>query len=102
MKNIKYIIDPTGRVDLLTKSELLEAINMLEVAANLNTGHKEVMSACRKEGPLFDGDVPSKSHRDDLVKIGAVAKVWANGDQGYNALTYYGGELLRMMETSNE
>lgn len=46
------------------------------------------------EGPLEDGDVPSKQDRDYLVANRYAARISFRGEQGYAAATYRGNQLL--------
>lgn len=49
------------------------------------------------KGPVYDGDICSKSGRDTLLDHGYCVKVIVKGEQGYNALNYKGGKLLKIM-----
>ena len=86
------------RLDLLSKKELLTAVETLDIAHRMSKSHLEVLKHCESEGPLWDGDVISKSHRTDLCEVGAIAKVSVKGEQGFNACTYYGRALIRALE----
>jgi hypothetical protein len=44
-----------------------------------------------KDGPVEDGDVISKSLRDDLIDLGLADRVMHQGQFGYTAATYLGG-----------
>lgn len=90
------------RLDLCSKDELLRAIDLADIAMRMGPGHEETLSVCQKEGPLWDGDVPSKAHRDDLLEAGAIAKVVVNGEEGFNACTYKGLSLLRALSAKEE
>lgn len=46
------------------------------------------------EGPLDDGHVPSKTDRDELLRGHYCAKISVGGEQGYNAATYRGNQLM--------
>lgn len=50
----------------------------------------DTLVALVESGPLEDGDVPSKSGRDDLIHKGLAAKIMVNGRDGYQAATYAG------------
>ena len=43
-----------------------------------------------KRGPLYDGDVPSKSDRDALLNLGLINKVVVKGEHGFQAVNYFG------------
>jgi hypothetical protein len=50
--------------------------------------------ALAKNGPCWDGDVPSKSGRDDLIDHGLAVRVIVKGEQGFTALTYAGCDFF--------
>lgn len=95
--SIKKILQAIGgeRLDLCSKSELLEIIDLADIAHDLGAGHFEVLRCCHNQGPVRDGDIPSKAHRDDLLECGAIAKVVVRGEDGFNACTYRGRELIK-------
>jgi len=39
-------------------------------------------------GPVFDGDVIAKSHRDWLLDVGLAVRVCLKGEQGFTGATY--------------
>jgi len=59
----------------------------------LSSSHMEQLEQLIS-GPVWDGNVLSKHHRDDLLEMGLAVKVCAAGAQGYNAATYRGWEVL--------
>ena len=48
-----------------------------------------------EQGPLWDGDVPSKSGRDGLIQRGLAVKVVVSGQDGWQAATYAGRDAYR-------
>ena len=64
----------------------------------LSAAAKETLRALHTKGPLWDGDVPSKSGRDDLLRDGLAAKVIVRNEEGYQACTYLGHRVLRCGE----
>lgn len=40
-------------------------------------------------GPIWDGDVMSKSYRSDLFHLGLAIRVCHKGEQGYTGATYF-------------
>lgn len=82
---------------LMAQSEVDYFKEVVSVALNLSAQEQAVLRACQQNGPLEDGDVPSKSGRDDLLDKGFVAKVIVKGEQGYNACTYKGHLALRVI-----
>ena len=59
----------------------------------LTGGELDTLVALVEDGPLWDGDVPSKSDRDTLLEKGLAAKVLVKGEDGYQAATYAGREV---------
>lgn len=85
------------RPDLDDKEELVELIHMIDFAKQNRSLHEQLWQL-HNVGPLWDGDVISKSDRDELLAIGACAKVCVRGADGYNACTYFGRALLRIYD----
>jgi hypothetical protein len=61
-----------------------------------------------EQGPVWDGDVPSKSGRDELIAQGYAIRVVNKGEDGFTAATYkgrdlycryYGGDTLKQAKT---
>lgn len=64
--------------------------------ASLTGAEKDVLIALCKHGPLWAGDLPSKTGRAGLVeKKLAVHVTVKNFEQGYTAATAYGGNVCR-------
>jgi hypothetical protein len=64
----------------------------------LSGAHREALSQLVKQGPVYDGDVISKSLRDDLMQLGLASRVCYKGEQGYTAANYAGWDVLRSVE----
>lgn len=47
-------------------------------------------------GPIFDGEVISKSDRDTLIEMGIATRVCCKGQQGYTASKYIGYTILKV------
>lgn len=54
----------------------------------LNSGQREVLKRLLFQGPVWDGNVPSKTARDDLIGYGLATRCCFLGEQGYTAATY--------------
>ena len=54
----------------------------------LDSGQCESLKQLLFQGPVWDGNVPSKSARDDLIRWGLAARCCFMGDQGYTVATY--------------
>jgi len=85
------------RPDLLDHQEAIDLINMIDFA-KVNRGLHGQLYQLHAKGPVWDGDVISKSQRSDLLDIGACAKVVVKGQEGFNACTYFGRTLLRVYD----
>ncbi len=48
-------------------------------------------------GPLWDGDVPSKSGRDSLIAQGLAVRVVVKGEDGWQAATYAGRDAYKTL-----
>lgn len=87
-------------IDKLCAALALEANN--ERADALIVDIRLALSACCrgelrhliKNGPVEDGDVISKTCRDDLVRWGLAVRVLVKSRWGYTAATYTGGHAL--------
>ena len=55
----------------------------------------DTLIALVEQGPLWDGDVPSKRGRDSLVERGLAAKVVVRGEDGWQAATYAGRDAYK-------
>lgn len=86
-----------ARIDLMEDYERSELLHMIDFAKQQRRLH-EALFQLVKRGPVWDGDVISKSDRDALLDVGACAKVYNLGRDGFNAATYFGGSLLHVYD----
>jgi hypothetical protein len=77
--------------------ELKDACELIIRVQKMSGGEIDVIQAAFRNGPLFDGDVPSKSARDTLLLEGFIAKVVVKGQDGYNACTHKGAWAHRLL-----
>ena len=61
----------------------------------LTGAEKDTLIALVEQGPLWDGDVPSKQGRDSLVQRGLAVKVVVKGEDGWQAATYAGRDAYK-------
>lgn len=61
----------------------------------MGSGHHEVLRQLVAEGPIWDGDIVSKIHRDDLLLWDLGVRVVFRNEQGYVAATYTGWSVLK-------
>jgi hypothetical protein len=85
-------------VNLSTEYEMNYAREVLKNTRELDSGARDTLKALYAHGPLFDGDVPSKAGRDQLLTKEFAVKVVVKGEMGYNACTYRGSLALRLMQ----
>jgi hypothetical protein len=68
-----------------------DAARWRDIYRSLSGAARETLTCLCKNGPTYDGSVPSKSGRDELLQKKLAAKiVLANCDFGYQAATYLG------------
>lgn len=78
--------------EMFTERELTRFKNLWD---QLGGGARDTLHCLVKHGPTYDGNVPSKVGRDELVGHGLAAKiVLKNGETGYQAATYLGYYVL--------
>lgn len=94
----KYLEILNCDLSLSTDSEISYAYEVIHRLRTLTGGVVYTLVAAYKDGPLFDGDVPSKAARDTLVKEGYMVRIVVKGEQGYNALTYKGRDLYNLIQ----
>ena len=83
--------------ELSTKNEIVEACELIILAQSLSSGERDTLRAAYILGPLWDGDVPSKAARDNLLENGIIEKVIVKGEGGFNACTYKGADVYELM-----
>lgn len=54
----------------------------------MTPGQKECLSQLLLNGPVWDGDITSKSDRGELFNLGLAVRCCFKGEQGYTAATY--------------
>lgn len=87
------------------------AADYRQMWAELSGTAKDTLVCLCKHGPTWDGDVPSKSGRDELLSKGYAAKIcmgdqWqkvqrgrleqmSHAEEGYQAATYFGRRVWK-------
>lgn len=89
--------DVFGDFKLDTSEERKTNLQLIETA--MQTNNLDTLHSLFKSGPLFDGDLPSKSERDWLLENGYCEKVIVKGEDGYNACTHKGAWLKRCVDS---
>lgn len=95
---IKHLLDAVHlSIHDSTDKEIADAIKLIELSDLARANAFDTIIGLFQNGPLYDGDVPSKTERDWLVKNGLAAKVIYKGEDGYQALTYEGAKCYRII-----
>lgn len=90
-------VDHEG-LDTSSDKELSQFVKMVVLAEDAIINASDTIVGLYRDGPLRDGDVPSKQERDWLLKYDLAAKVVVKGEDGYQALTYKGARVFRLMD----
>lgn len=72
----------------MTDEEFKEYEHVVNSGAMLDT-----LVAMIEQGPLWDGNVPSKIGRNELVALGLGARVLRKGEDGFTGATYLALEV---------
>ncbi len=67
------------------------------VGTQLTGAEKDTLIALVEQGPLWDGDVPSKTGRDALMAQGLAVRVVVKGEDGWQAATYAGRDAYKAL-----
>ena len=62
------------------------------------TSRREALRQLVMEGPVYDGDVISKSERDTLMSWGLASRACVKGEQGYTVANYVGSRVLKALD----
>lgn len=84
-------------IELSSANELKDAIKLIIEVQAMDSGMRDCIRAAYLNGPIDDGDVPSKSGRDALLDYGYISKVVVKGEQGFNACTYKGSSAYKLI-----
>ncbi len=61
----------------------------------MDSGQREVLRQLLFFGPVYDGDIASKSARDTLFPLGLAVRCCHKGEQGHTAATYVAQTIYR-------
>lgn len=78
--------------------EMQEGIVFIEEVRKLDGAARDTLRALFRDGPLYDGDIPSKRGRDRLLALRYASKAVVNGEEGYQVCTYLGAQAYRLIE----
>lgn len=87
-------------IETSTAQEIKDACELIIRVQSMSGGEIDTIVCAFEKGPLFDGDVPSKSARNQLVVDGLMAHVVVKGEDGYNACTHSGAWAYRLIRAS--
>jgi len=60
----------------------------------MTSAQRETLYQLIYNGPVWDGDILSKTARDDLFKLGLAGRAHVKGEQGYSVANYLGCAVL--------
>ena len=86
-------------IDFDSEKRIAEGVKLINTVQKLSSSAAETLIACFERGPLYDGDVPSKTGRDDLLQFDFISKIVMKGEEGYNACTYLGARAYRLLKS---
>lgn len=78
-------------------SEEIYEIKVKHIAKILSGAAIDTLNALIEKGPLWDGDVPSKKGRDELLDNKCATKIIVNNEDGYQAATYLGRDVYKII-----
>jgi hypothetical protein len=84
-------------LDTSSAEEIKKACELIVRVQRMDGGERDTLICAFSNGPLWDGDVPSKSARTQLVSEGFMAKVVVKGEDGFNACTHKGAWAARLL-----
>lgn len=98
-------------MDLLTlKAQALQNLDQASerysietrlVWEGLSTGQKSALSQLVTQGPVEDGDVISKSLRDDILHMRLASRACVKGQQGFTVANYTGYDVWKQGQSVN-
>lgn len=91
-KKIKEIVATMMANDQCSKEYDKACCDLNEEMGN---AHRESLYQLTMFGPTYDGDVISKSARDDLMDWGLASRVCVRGEQGFTGANYRGWDVLK-------
>lgn len=82
---------------IIDKSQCSDDYEVATYALNriMPDSEREVLGQLVKHGPVWDGDIISKSARDNLLTWGLASRACFKGEQGYTVANYRGWDVLK-------
>lgn len=98
MTNLKTLFEILHvNVEVSSKEEIVDACKLIAEAQEMTSAERDVIRATFYNGPLYDGDIPSKTGRDSLLSKGFITKVVVKGEDGFNACTSKGAYAYNLI-----
>jgi hypothetical protein len=99
MATLKELLDALHEsTELSSPEEIKGACALIIRVQAMNGAERDTIRAAYRNGPLWAGDLPSKSARDTLSADGFMAHVVMKGEDGFNACTCKGAWAYRLLE----
>ena len=99
MATLETLLDALHEsIELSTAEELKSACALIIEVQGMNSAERDCIRAAFRNGPLFEVDVPSKSARDSLERLGFMVQVIMDGQDGFNACTHKGAWAYRLLD----
>lgn len=82
---------------LISHEQGSEEYQLAAFALNVVMGaaQREQLAQLVRQGPVYDGDLISKSARSDLIEWGLAGRACIKGEQGYTVANYRGWDVLK-------
>lgn len=98
MNKLQDLFDAVGiSLELSTEKEMADGLAIINEVQNFTSGMRDCIKVCFKEGPVFDGDIPSAEDRNNLMKKGYITKVVMRTIDGYNGCTQKGALAYKLI-----
>lgn len=99
MATLKQLFNATHEaVETSSAEEIMDACKLIIRVQEMDGGERDTIIAAYRNGPLFAGDLPSKSARDVLMAEGFMTSVVVKGEDGFNACTNKGAWAYRLIQ----
>lgn len=76
--------------EIVYENKVANIARMFEDSQRQYGGAIDTLISLVENGPLFDGDVPSKRGRNELIELGLSTRIVVKGEDGQNAATHLG------------
>ena len=94
---LKDILESICYTNLDSAEEIAEAVNLIIEVQDFKNREVDTLLCAFNQGPLFDGDLPSKEARNTLIDKGYICKIIVKGEDGFNACTQKGALANKLL-----